>query len=59
MSASAAAAVDVPQRAFKPSFFFWMTVAMAFFVFTGFGMTYLFPLARGTFPAHRASRADQ
>ena len=50
MSASAASAVDVTQRAFKPSFFFWMTVVMAFFVFTGFGMTYLFPLTQGTFP---------
>jgi hypothetical protein len=50
MSASATSAVDVRERAFKPSFFFWMTVVMAFFVFSGFGMTYLFPLTRGTFP---------
>jgi hypothetical protein len=50
MSASAASAVGVTHRTFKPSFFFWMTVVMAFFVFTGFGMTYLFPLAKGTFP---------
>lgn len=50
MSTSAASAVDATHRAFKPSFFFWMTVVMAFFVFTGFGMTYLFPLTRGTFP---------
>jgi hypothetical protein len=50
MSASVASAVSDAHRAFKPSFFFWMTVLMAFFVFTGFGMTYLFPLARGTFP---------
>jgi hypothetical protein len=35
-------------RAFRPSFFFWMTVVMAVFVFGGFGMTYLFPLASGT-----------
>jgi hypothetical protein len=50
MSASAAAAANVTHRTFKPSFFFWMTVVMAFFVFTGFGMTYLFPLTKGTFP---------
>ncbi len=35
---------------FKPSFFFWMTLAMCFFVFGGFGMTYLFPLTTGSFP---------
>jgi hypothetical protein len=35
-------------RAFRPSFFFWMTVVMAVFVFGGFGMTYLIPLASGT-----------
>ena len=35
---------------FTPSFFFWMTLAMCFFVFGGFGMTYLFPLAKGSFP---------
>lgn len=36
--------------AFQPSFYFWMTLLMAFFVFGGFGMTYLAPLASGTFP---------
>jgi hypothetical protein len=36
-------------RGFQPTFFFWMTVLMAFFVFAGFGMTYWFPLANGTF----------
>ena len=36
------------ERSFRPSFFFWMTVVMAAFVFGGFGMTYLFPLATGT-----------
>lgn len=35
-------------RTFRPSFFFWMTAVMALFVFGGFGMTYLFPLATGT-----------
>jgi hypothetical protein len=37
-------------RTFQPSFFFWMTLVMATFVFGGFGMTYLFPLAAGTLP---------
>lgn len=37
-------------RAFQPSFHFWMTLLMAFFVFGGFGMTYLGPLASGSFP---------
>ena len=50
MSASAASARDAAHSTFKPSFFFWMTLVMAFFVFAGFGMTYLVPLARGTFP---------
>jgi uncharacterized membrane protein len=33
---------------FRPSFHLWMTLLMAFFVFAGFGMTYLVPLAKGT-----------
>ena len=32
------------------SFYFWMTLLMAFFVFGGFGMTYWFPMAAGSFP---------
>jgi hypothetical protein len=36
--------------AFRPSFHLWMTLLMALFVFGGFGMTYLAPLALGTFP---------
>jgi hypothetical protein len=36
--------------AIRPSFHLWMTLLMALFVFGGFGMTYLWPLARGTFP---------
>lgn len=32
------------------SFHLWMTLLMAFFVFSGFGLTYLAPLAMGTFP---------
>ncbi len=36
------------RKPFRPSFHLWMTLAMAAFVFTGFGMTYLAPLAAGT-----------
>src|SRR5690606_36008812 len=35
---------------FSGSFYFWMVMLMAFFVFGGFGMTYWYPLAAGTFP---------
>jgi len=35
---------------FRPSFHLLMALLMAFFVFGGFGMTYLWPLAAGTFP---------
>ena len=38
----------VNKRLFKNSFFFWMTIVMAFFVFTGFGLTYWKPMASGT-----------
>jgi hypothetical protein len=37
-------------RSFRPSFFLWMTLLMAVFVFGGFGMTYFYPLATGNFP---------
>jgi len=40
----------VAGRGFRPSFHLWMTLLMAFFVFAGFGMTYIGPLVRGTFP---------
>ena len=40
----ATAAGDVRQS-FRPSFFFWMTVVMAFFIFSGFGLTYWMPMA--------------
>lgn len=36
------------RRTFHPSFFFWMTVAMGFFIFSGFGLTYWIPMASGT-----------
>ncbi len=45
---TAVGATPAAARTFRPSFFFWMTVVMAVFVFGGFGMTYLFPLATGT-----------
>jgi hypothetical protein len=38
------------QAPFRPSFYLVMTLIMAFLVFAGFGMTYWFPLASGTFP---------
>ena len=43
-----AIATNAIRRSFQPSFFFWMTVIMACFVFSGFGLTYLKPLATGT-----------
>jgi hypothetical protein len=39
------------RRGFRPSFFFWMTVVMAAFVFGGFGITYWAPMATGTLTA--------
>jgi len=42
-----AIATNAIRRSFHPSFFFWMTVIMACFVFSGFGLTYLKPLATG------------
>lgn len=39
------------KAGFRPSFHLWMTLLMAFFVFGGFGLTYLGPLANGTLPA--------
>ena len=50
MSAPADAVNPKASASFRPSFFFWMTLAMSFFVFGGFGMTYLFPLTNGSFP---------
>jgi hypothetical protein len=47
---AAAAPAAKPARRFRPSFFFWMTLVMCVFVFGGFGMTYLVPMAQGTFP---------
>jgi len=49
-SSATSTALPVATSTFRPSFFFWMTLLMAFFVFGGFGMTYFFPLATGSFP---------
>ena len=35
------------KRSFQPSFFFWMTVVMALFIFSGFALTYWLPMASG------------
>lgn len=45
-----ARAASVAARGFRPGFFLCMTIVMAVFVFGGFGMTYFWPLATGTFP---------
>lgn len=37
-------------RAFQPSFFFWLALAMCFFVFAGFGIHSAIPALRGDFP---------
>ncbi|MDT8398883.1 MAG: hypothetical protein RQ899_09755 [Pseudomonadales bacterium] len=49
-SATASTLQPERTRSLRLSFFFWMTLLMAGFVFTGFGMTYWLPLARGSFP---------
>ena len=50
MSTSVAARPATASTTFRASFYFWMVMLMAFFVFGGFGMTYWYPLAAGTFP---------
>ncbi len=44
------AAIAAPARRFKPSFSFWMILAMCVFVFGGFGMHSAIPALRGNFP---------
>jgi hypothetical protein len=46
--ATEAVTTSAVGRTFRPSFFFWITVVMACFVFAGFGLTYWHPMARGT-----------
>ena len=45
-----AAQTGADARRFRPSFAFWMTLAMCFFVFGGFGMHSFVPALRGNFP---------
>lgn len=40
---------STPRR-FQPTFFFWLALAMCFFVFAGFGIHSAFPALRGDFP---------
>jgi hypothetical protein len=49
MTTSATAQAVTAVTTFSASFYFWMVLLMAFFVFGGFGMTYWYPLAAGTF----------
>jgi hypothetical protein len=49
MTSSATAQPVTAATTFSASFYFWMVLLMAFFVFGGFGMTYWYPLAAGTF----------
>ncbi|MGZ3258135.1 MAG: hypothetical protein ACXWIO_02985, partial [Croceibacterium sp.] len=50
MTAPAIVTVPAAARRFRPSFFFWMTLAMCVFVFGGFGMHSFLPALRGNFP---------
>jgi hypothetical protein len=50
MTAPAIVTVPAAAHRFRPSFFFWMTLALAFFVFGGFGMHSFLPALRGEFP---------
>jgi hypothetical protein len=50
MTAPAAIVAPTAARRFRPSFFFWMTLAYCFFVFGGFGMHSFVPALRGDFP---------
>lgn len=45
-----AVARPAPPRRLRLSFYFWMTLAMCFFVFGGFGMHSFVPALRGNFP---------
>lgn len=50
MTTSVTARPATATTTFSASFYFWMVLLMAFFVFGGFGMTYWYPMAAGTFP---------
>ena len=49
---NAPAILDTPSttRRFRPSFYFWMTLAMCLFVFAGFGIHSFLPALQGNFP---------
>ncbi|MEQ8858199.1 MAG: hypothetical protein RIC56_06090 [Pseudomonadales bacterium] len=40
-----------PRHFSNPGFFFWMTIVMAAIVFSGFGISYIAPMATGSLPA--------
>lgn len=42
--------MTTPARRLRPSFFFWLALAMSFFVFAGFGLHSALPALRGEFP---------
>ena len=48
--ATTAASATAGERAFRPSFQFWMILAMCFFVFAGFGLHSFLPALQGDFP---------
>ena len=50
MDASVTAPETTAAQRFRPSFYFWMTLAMCVFVFGGFGMHSFVPALRGNFP---------
>jgi hypothetical protein len=50
MTASVAATSTRVGSRFRPSFYFWMTLAMCLFVFAGFGIHSFLPALQGRFP---------
>lgn len=50
MNATATAQGDRRTRTFRPSFHFWLVLAMCFFVFAGFGMHSALPALQGNWP---------
>ena len=48
--ATTAASAPAGERGFRPSFQFWMILAMCFFVFAGFGLHSFLPALQGAFP---------
>jgi len=50
MTVPATAAAPATVRTFRPSFSFWMILAMCVFVFGGFGMHSFVPALQGNFP---------